>query len=334
MRSTPAVLARQFALAVLVLDGVAWAEADEDAVARALVLFRLARIDMLAERYVEACPKFADSQRLDPGVGTMLNLAYCYEKLGKTASAWAEYQAAAAAAAERGKTEWESAAKDRARSLEGSLLRVVIHVEPQNDADGREILLDGTPLPKSLWEQPAPIDPGRHEVRAAASGRRPWSKSFKVEAEGVGVEGAAVVVVPVLEPADAPVMVARPTGGRPASAEAPVAPRGGGQRTAALVLGAAGVGALAIGAGLLLLAKSTYDGSSCGSRYCTTRADFDAQSRAITEANIATATFVAGGLSLVGAAVLWFGAPQQRKTAHLAPAMGYSAYGLSLQGDW
>src|SRR6185295_11820463 len=61
-------------------------------------LFTEARKLLEAGKYAEACQKLADSHQLDPAVGTLLNLAQCYTKLGKTATAWATYQEAAAAA--------------------------------------------------------------------------------------------------------------------------------------------------------------------------------------------------------------------------------------------
>ena len=77
------------------------AQASETAAA-AEHLFREGQRLMQEEDYAAACPKLADSHKLDPGVGTLLNLALCYRKAGKTASAWSTYQEAAALARKEG----------------------------------------------------------------------------------------------------------------------------------------------------------------------------------------------------------------------------------------
>src|SRR5437764_5986851 len=66
-----------------------------------------------AGEYAAACPKFAASQKLDPAVGTALNLADCYEKLGRTACAWAEFRSAEAGARSIGSKDREELAGRR-----------------------------------------------------------------------------------------------------------------------------------------------------------------------------------------------------------------------------
>jgi hypothetical protein len=58
-------------------------------------------------RYAESCPKLAESQRLDPAPGTLMNLADCYENAGLTASAWATWLEAASATKQAGQVERE-----------------------------------------------------------------------------------------------------------------------------------------------------------------------------------------------------------------------------------
>ena len=98
-----------------------------------------ARALMKAKNYAEACPKLAESQRLDPGIGTQFHLADCYENQGKLASAWATFLEVASLAAASNQPDREKAAKARAARLEPRLPRLTIVVpadEPRSRPAG------------------------------------------------------------------------------------------------------------------------------------------------------------------------------------------------------
>ena len=185
-------------------------EASEQARrARARQVFGLGRTAMKAGRYAEAAALFEDSQTLDPAWGTLLNLAFCDEKLGKTATAWGLYLDAAPAARAERQDKWADDAEARAKRLEGSILHVVVRVDRAPDERAVEVLLDETPFPESLWGRPTAVDPGLHALRAKAPARRPWSTTFTVDRGGGVGDEVATITVPILEPAE--VQIVPPT---------------------------------------------------------------------------------------------------------------------------
>src|SRR5882724_4922471 len=60
--------------------------------AAAEALFRQGRAAAQSQDFSTACAKFRESNRLDPAVGTVFNIADCEEKLGRLATSWTLFQ--------------------------------------------------------------------------------------------------------------------------------------------------------------------------------------------------------------------------------------------------
>jgi hypothetical protein len=141
-----------------------------------------------AGKIEDACSKFAQSQALAPGVGITLHLADCYERLGRTASAWIEFTMAEKAAhAEKDKR--ETAATTRAAALEPRLERITIAVPAATPQDGSLVQLDGRTVPPAMWNVAMAADPGDHLVafQAAGSERRTFPVHLDEAAPSVTV---------------------------------------------------------------------------------------------------------------------------------------------------
>jgi hypothetical protein len=168
----------------------------ETRAAVAEALYRQARDLMAAGKFDEACPKFAESQRLDPATGTLLNLAACHERQGKLATAWLEYSDAQMAARRDAREDRVEYARARAHELEPRLSRLTLSLAPGADEPALEIELDGASVGRAVVGAPTPVDPGRHTVRVSAPGKKPWSGSIEI-----GPAEQQSLVIPVLEAA-------------------------------------------------------------------------------------------------------------------------------------
>lgn len=193
---------------------LAFAATPEDA-ALAEELFKRGKALMQDGRLDEACPMLAESQKLDPGGGTILALGLCHEAQGRTASAWAELEEALTVALRDGETERAAVARDRLASLVPRLSKLTIVVSPRLAAlSGLEVRRNGVLLPSAAWNLPMPIDPGTREVTVSAPGFEPMTASVVIEPE----RGDARLELPDLVPTQAaPRAEARPP--RPAVAE-------------------------------------------------------------------------------------------------------------------
>jgi hypothetical protein len=292
---------------------VVWAQ-DGMTKATAEALFADGKRLMTAGDYGSACPKFAASQKLDPAVGTALNLADCYEKLGRTASAWAEFKGAASAAHSVGSKEREQLAVDRAKALESKLSYLTITMTGTL-GPGEQVMRDGSAIEPAVLGTPIPIDPGRHDVEVVAAGKRKWSVAVDV---GVSASRVSVSVPDLGDGATA----------KPSAAPPDPARYGGAQRGVGIGVGVLGVMGLAAGTVFGLKASSDWTAakSHCKSypQGCDNIAVTLAQD-ARSAGNTATVSFVVGAVGLVGGAIIFFTAPKNPSSEksvglHLGPA--------------
>lgn len=217
---------------------------------------------MEEERFAEACPKLEESLRLDQGMGTQFNLAHCWEKLGRTASAWALFLDVAAAARAGNQPQRETAARERAKVLEAKLAR--LRIEVPEAAPDMKIERDGQDVGRPAWGTAMPVDPGKHTITVSAPGKKDWATDVDVPATNRTVS----VKVPALSdaPLPQPVTEVSVASDSPAPVEANVddSRRDGGgakgQTVAAWIVG--GVGLAAAATGTVFMVQSRQDNSA------------------------------------------------------------------------
>jgi hypothetical protein len=342
------------------LPGAAAALGGTD-LAMAEALFQEGRKLVDQKRFAEACPKFAESQRLDPGIGTLLNLASCHELEGRTATAWTEFTQAVGLAEREGRSDAQQFARTHLAALTPKLPKVVIQVPSESDLPGLEVSLDGQVLGRPAFGLASPIDPGAHVVAAVAPGKKSWKSDVSF-----GAAEQKTVTVPALEveppqgaglaapwqdagsavPYGSFASVTPPVDAGPAAVEPPIAPpvratsdahAGQSQRAAGLVIGGAGL--IAVGAGVVLgfMAKSKFDESAdhCSANLCDL-AGLSIRDSAVTKGQVATAVFAFGAGTAVAGAVLWFTAPtySQASRGGRSARVGVTPGGVVVSGPW
>jgi tetratricopeptide (TPR) repeat protein len=298
---------------VFLLAWLAWlsplplrAQEDPQRKAAAEALFNEGQKLLFHGEYDEARRRFEQSQALDSGVGTLLYLAQCYERLGRSASAWATYSSAYSLAKANGQAERARVANERASRLEPTLAKLTVTVAAREPSEGFALTFDGKPLEAALINVPFPVDPGRYQLVARAFARTPWSTSIEIQAGQ-----AQTVQVPVLEPA--PVAEQLPGTDPYAGSAQGVAPLDRGaafspRQKASLIVAAGGVAAIATGVVLGLVAQSKDHDSTaaCASSCVDTRRAEDLNESARDWALGANIAYGIGALGLITGGALYF----------------------------
>jgi len=307
---------RQRVVLSVLLAGLCWGtqalaqQTPENDRVLAQSLFEQGKKLMQAGDYNAACPKLEASQRLDPAGGTLLNVALCHEKQGKTATAWADFKAALGVARRDGRPDRIEAAEQHIAALEPLLPRLTVSVAGR--VEGLVVSLDGTALSQAAWDTPVPIDPGTHELAARAPGRQPWTEKLEIKASE-----QKSVAVPLLEPSAAPApeppaptapVVAQPAApAQPPASAPPERDRGparglGPNATLGWIVGGVGVAALGVGSyfGIQTFSKRDQSDAECPTDTTCTNRGVQLNEDAWTSAWVAD---VAIGLGLIGVGV-------------------------------
>jgi hypothetical protein len=337
LRRSLVPLASAIALSLLAAPAVAGDKALAE------TLFREGRRLMEEKNFQKACPKFAESHAQDPSPGTLLNLGKCYEALGKTASAWAEYTEAVTLARTLGRTTQETEARDRAAALEPKLSKLRVDPPPE-PIEGLEVRRGGVLLGAGSLGVEAAVDPGKYVIEATAPGRAPWSTTVEIGAEAdrktvaiPGLETAAEAPTEApIAPAPAPVPTtpgpATPSDGPDVTADSGASSK----RTIGYVLGGVGLASLGVGTLFGMLAAKQAgdaedDASLCPDKLCTKEGRKEIDS-AETKALISTIGFGVGVAALAAGVTLVLTNPDSPSHARLEPSIGPSGGFIGVSG--
>ena len=304
------------------------------------VLFREGRKQIKQGNLAAGCDKLVASEQLESSVGTLLNLGDCREKLGKLASAWAAFRKAEAMAQRSGgddkrKTE----AKKRAAQLEPSLANLVIEVDLK--VDGLSVKRDGLPIESGAWNTPVPVDPGSYAIVVEAPGHKPWRIQVTIlnKARRVVVvpalERVAVAPQPLPVVESAPVVVAPPPAQRVMRMRTTEPSSFTAERKLGLALGLVGAGSIGAGIYYGMQARDLQRDADvrCPLVVCSDPEGLRLNNRAQSTATRANIFYVAGGISVASAIVLFIvGGPEQSTV--VTPTAGGDQVGVSVSGSF
>lgn len=255
--------------------GSAVAQSDP---AAAEALFRQGRAAADTGDFRTACEKFRESNRLDPAIGTLFNIADCEEKLGRVATSWTHFQEVAQrlpATDER-----RTLATQRAAALEPRLpkltLKLVGALPP-----GAIVRRGEVELTTASFGAPLPVDPGEVVVSVEAPGHE--RAEFRVEMAERDVRELEISSGPELSQASTE--TTPPTLG--------------------YVLGGVGILGLGVGAitGFMTLSKKSTADDHCPNKRCDAEG-LDAAESGRTLGAVSTTGLVLGSLLLATGAYL------------------------------
>lgn len=274
-------------------------------------LFEAGKELMAQGRFAEACRELERSQELDPALGTLLNLADCYERRGEGARAYRTFVEVRTLAAAGGHTEVERVSANRASSLFAKLPKLTIDARAASAHPHLEVFQDDVPVASTFWGVPLPVEPGRHTFEARAPGHVP----HRITVEVIPGRGPAFVEFPELVPSSGD-----EGGGDRRRTRTSLQPRQW------FAVAAGGAGAVGLVVGTIFGIESIRAGQAadrhCDGARCRTEEGVRLRSDARSAGDVSTVGFLLGAAGVAAGAALWL-------TSSSEGAAGGTQVGLS-----
>jgi hypothetical protein len=266
----------------------------------ARALFDDARRDEQAGRFGEALGKFERVLKTKETASVHFHVAYCQEKIGQIASAYAHYKQALELARSTQGPDRKLIVEQSAESLKDLEPRVPeLTLQLPRGVEGVRVRFDNTVVPLERAEGALRVDPGLHTLEVSAPDKKPFVREFSLKER----ERHTVVVFfepSAPAPAAPPPPAAPPAPAAPAAAPPPAGEGGGGGSIAPWIIGGASLALAGVGVGFFLAGQSQADDlDECREKRLVCDRDEIDKSRTRNYAIAGSA----GVLSLVGAGV-------------------------------
>jgi hypothetical protein len=290
-------------------------------------LFQAGRDAARQGRHAEACAKFSESQRLEPALGTRLNLALCEEELGHLAEAWALFRALSLALPRN--DERMALVESHARALAARVPTLVLRAGAPFPA-GARVEVAGLSVTPSAFGVAIPLNPSRLSLRVFAPGFETRVYEL-VLAEG---QKAELLVEPGAKQGEP---ASRPTRREPPPPPPPALPASNQALRVSGVIGLGLAGSALLGslmAGYVAMRNQHTMEEECDASRACSEAGLSAARSGERFATLATASFALSVAFAAGGTTLLLVA--SRPTPHTGSGPGSSAPQLaaSLQGSW
>ncbi len=294
----------------------------------AIQLFKDGRAKLQAGDYAGACQAFEESQKLQPGVGTLINLADCNLPQGRYVLAL-QYSRDAVSLAQSTNDGRLASAKEHLASVEARVPKLRLKLAADAPADvtvklSRKEANDQADAKVVDFSSPIPVDPGSYRVTVrAADCTQDYNLDVK---EGESAELTDLRCTPSKNPVP----------------RTEVSSGLSGLQISGIVVGGVGLVGLGVGIGFGVDAinKQSDAGGSCDleTNLCTTQEGVDLLDQALLSANISTGMIVVGGV-LLAAGVVMIVIPLALPQNATEPAaakleMTFGPSGVGFQGSW